>query len=32
MNSSHGEYDLDEIAQGYEDMHAGVNVRGIIRY
>ena len=26
------EYALDEIAQGYEDMYAGVNIRGIIRY
>jgi S-(hydroxymethyl)glutathione dehydrogenase/alcohol dehydrogenase len=26
------EYDLDEIAQGYEDMHAGVNIRGVVRY
>jgi NDMA-dependent alcohol dehydrogenase len=26
------EYALDEIAQGYEDMHAGVNIRGVIRY
>jgi NDMA-dependent alcohol dehydrogenase len=26
------EYSLDEIAQGYEDMHAGVNIRGVIRY
>jgi S-(hydroxymethyl)glutathione dehydrogenase/alcohol dehydrogenase len=26
------EYSLDEIAQGYEDMHAGKNIRGVIRY
>jgi S-(hydroxymethyl)glutathione dehydrogenase/alcohol dehydrogenase len=26
------EYDLDEVAQGFEDMHAGVNIRGVIRY
>jgi len=26
------EYDLDEITQGYEDMHAGVNIRGVIRF
>jgi S-(hydroxymethyl)glutathione dehydrogenase/alcohol dehydrogenase len=26
------EYDLDEVAQGYEDMHAGVNIRGVIRF
>ena len=26
------EYALDEIAQGCEDMYAGVNIRGIIRY
>src|ERR1700689_2043653 len=25
------EYSLDEVAQGYEDMHAGVNIRGVIR-
>jgi S-(hydroxymethyl)glutathione dehydrogenase/alcohol dehydrogenase len=25
-------YTLDEIAQGYEDMHAGINVRGVIVY
>ncbi len=25
-------YTLDEINQGYADMHAGINVRGIIRY
>jgi len=23
------EYDLGEITQGYEDMHAGVNIRGV---
>lgn len=26
------EYSLDEINQGYEDMHAGKNIRGVIRY
>jgi len=26
------EYSLDEIAKGYEDMHAGKNIRGLIRY
>jgi len=26
------EYKLDDIAQGFEDMHAGVNIRGVIRY
>ncbi|MGO9912952.1 MAG: zinc-binding dehydrogenase, partial [Acidimicrobiales bacterium] len=26
------EYSLDEVAQGYEDMHAGANIRGIIRF
>jgi NDMA-dependent alcohol dehydrogenase len=26
------EYSLDDIAQGYEDMHAGKNIRGLIRY
>lgn len=26
------EYSLDEIARGYEDLHAGKNIRGIIRY
>jgi NDMA-dependent alcohol dehydrogenase len=26
------EYALDDIAQGYEDMHAGKNIRGLIRY
>ncbi|ORB31893.1 NDMA-dependent alcohol dehydrogenase [Mycolicibacterium parafortuitum] len=26
------EYSLDEINQGYEDMHAGRNLRGIIRF
>jgi S-(hydroxymethyl)glutathione dehydrogenase/alcohol dehydrogenase len=25
-------YSLDEINQGYEDMHAGVNIRGVITY
>ena len=25
-------YPLDEINQGYEDMHAGKNIRGVIRY
>jgi NDMA-dependent alcohol dehydrogenase len=26
------EYALDDIARGYEDMHAGKNIRGVIRY
>jgi S-(hydroxymethyl)glutathione dehydrogenase/alcohol dehydrogenase len=26
------EYALDEINQGYEDMHAGKNIRGVIRF
>jgi NDMA-dependent alcohol dehydrogenase len=26
------EYSLDDIARGYEDMHAGKNIRGIIRF
>jgi NDMA-dependent alcohol dehydrogenase len=26
------EYSLDEVAQGYEDMHAGKNIRGVIRF
>lgn len=26
------EYSLDEVATGYEDMHAGKNVRGVIRF
>lgn len=26
------EYSLDEINQGYKDMHAGKNIRGVIRY
>jgi S-(hydroxymethyl)glutathione dehydrogenase/alcohol dehydrogenase len=26
------EYALDEIARGYEDMHAGKNIRGVIRF
>ncbi len=26
------EYKLDDIAKGYEDMHAGKNIRGLIRY
>jgi S-(hydroxymethyl)glutathione dehydrogenase/alcohol dehydrogenase len=25
-------YRLDEVAQGYEDMHAGVNIRGVIDF
>jgi S-(hydroxymethyl)glutathione dehydrogenase/alcohol dehydrogenase len=24
-------YSLDEINQGYEDMHAGINLRGVLR-
>ncbi|MGO9156069.1 alcohol dehydrogenase, partial [Mycobacterium sp.] len=26
------EYTLDEVNQGYADMHAGVNIRGLIRF
>jgi S-(hydroxymethyl)glutathione dehydrogenase/alcohol dehydrogenase len=26
------EYALDDIARGYEDMHAGKNIRGVIRF
>jgi NDMA-dependent alcohol dehydrogenase len=26
------EYSLDEVARGYEDMHAGKNIRGVIRF
>lgn len=26
------EYSLDEVAKGYEDMHAGKNIRGVIRF
>jgi S-(hydroxymethyl)glutathione dehydrogenase/alcohol dehydrogenase len=26
------EYALDDVARGYEDMHAGKNIRGVIRY
>lgn len=26
------EYSLDEVNQGYADMHAGLNIRGLIRY
>lgn len=25
-------YKLDDVAQGYEDMHAGKNIRGVIRF
>jgi S-(hydroxymethyl)glutathione dehydrogenase/alcohol dehydrogenase len=25
-------YTLDEINQGYDDMHAGMNIRGIIEF
>ena len=25
-------YSIEEIAKGYEDMHAGVNIRGVIMY
>ena len=25
-------YRLDDIAQGYEDMHAGKNIRGVILF
>lgn len=26
------EYTLDDVNQGYADMHSGVNIRGLIRY
>jgi Zn-dependent alcohol dehydrogenase len=26
------EYGLDDISRGYEDMHAGTNIRGVIRF
>ncbi len=26
------EYTLDEVNQGYDDMHAGLNIRGLIRF
>jgi NDMA-dependent alcohol dehydrogenase len=26
------EYKLDEVAKGYEDMHAGKNLRGVVRF
>lgn len=26
------EYTLEEVNQGYADMHAGVNIRGLIRF
>ena len=26
------EYTLEEVNQGYEDMHAGLNLRGLIRF
>jgi S-(hydroxymethyl)glutathione dehydrogenase/alcohol dehydrogenase len=26
------EYSLDDVARGYEDMHAGTNIRGVIRF
>jgi S-(hydroxymethyl)glutathione dehydrogenase/alcohol dehydrogenase len=26
------EYDIEDVARGYEDMHAGKNIRGVIRY
>jgi S-(hydroxymethyl)glutathione dehydrogenase/alcohol dehydrogenase len=25
-------YTLDQVAQGYEDMHAGKNIRGVVVY
>jgi NDMA-dependent alcohol dehydrogenase len=25
-------YSLDDVAQGYEDMHAGINIRGIVTF
>jgi Zn-dependent alcohol dehydrogenase len=25
-------YSLDEIGQGYQDMHDGKNIRGVIKY
>ena len=27
-----GRYPLDEINQGYEDMHAGKNIRGVLDF
>ena len=29
-SSSPSTYKLDEVAQGYEDMHAGKNIRGVL--
>jgi S-(hydroxymethyl)glutathione dehydrogenase/alcohol dehydrogenase len=26
------EYSIEDVARGYEDMHAGKNIRGVIRY
>jgi hypothetical protein len=26
------EYTLDDVNQGYADMHSGINIRGLIRY
>jgi S-(hydroxymethyl)glutathione dehydrogenase/alcohol dehydrogenase len=26
------EYQLEDINQGYEDLHSGVNLRGLIRF
>lgn len=26
------EYSLDDVAKGYEDMHAGKNIRGVVRF
>jgi hypothetical protein len=25
-------YTLDEVAQGFSDLHAGVNIRGVVRF
>jgi Zn-dependent alcohol dehydrogenase len=25
-------YSLDEVAQGYQDMHAGKNIRGVVLF
>jgi S-(hydroxymethyl)glutathione dehydrogenase/alcohol dehydrogenase len=26
------EYDLDSVQQGYDDLHAGLNIRGVVRF
>jgi S-(hydroxymethyl)glutathione dehydrogenase/alcohol dehydrogenase len=25
-------YTLDEVAQGFSDLHAGINIRGVVRF